>query len=168
MTLIERSARLHLDHIATGGDPFEQGSARPLDFGHWAAHKLEQLSDYKLRHGEAVAVGIALDVIYARNLGLLDAAAAERTLRLLEALGFELFAPELMHADSAQSLLVLNGLEEFREHLGGKLAITLVKAIGEGVEVGEMNLAKVVSAIYELQDRHAARAKIIPLRTSEC
>jgi len=166
--LIERSARLHLDHIATGGDPFEQGSARPLDFGHWAAHKLEQLSDYKLRHGEAVAVGIALDVIYARNLGLLDAAAAERTLRLLEALGFELFAPELMHADSAQSLLVLNGLEEFREHLGGKLAITLVKAIGEGVEVGEMNLAKVVSAIYELQDRHAARAKIIPLRTSEC
>jgi 3-dehydroquinate synthase len=165
--LIERSARLHVDHIATGGDPFETGSARPLDFGHWAAHKLEQLSEYKLRHGEAVAVGIALDVVYARNIGLLDAASAERVLRLLEALGFELFAQELLHADSAQSLLVLNGLEEFREHLGGKLCITLVKGIGHGVEVGEMNLAKVVEAIYELQERHAARAKIIPMRSAD-
>ena len=121
------------------GIRLRSGSARPLDFGHWAAHKLEQLSEYKLRHGEAVAVGIALDVTYARNLGLLDAASAERVLRLLEALGFELFAKELLHADSEQSLMVLNGLEEFREHLGGELAITLLKAIGQGVEVHEMN-----------------------------
>jgi 3-dehydroquinate synthase len=159
--LIERSARLHVEHIATGGDPFESGSARPLDFGHWSAHKLEQLSEYKIRHGEAVAVGIALDTIYARNTGLLDAAAAERVLALLERLGFELFAQELLHADSAQALLVLNGLEEFREHLGGGLAITLLRAIGQGVEVGEMNLAQVVSAIDELQERHAGRAKIV-------
>ena len=74
--LIHRCAELHLDHIATGGDPFEFGSSRPLDFGHWAAHKLEQLSEYKIRHGEAVAVGIALDTIYSRNLGFLDAASA--------------------------------------------------------------------------------------------
>jgi 3-dehydroquinate synthase len=164
--LIERSARLHVEHIATGGDPFEMGSARPLDFGHWAAHKLEQLSDYRLRHGEAVAVGIALDVIYARNIGLLDGASVERVLNLLEALGFELFAQELLHADSAAALLVLNGLEEFREHLGGKLAITLLRAIGQGVEVGEMNLAKVVSGIYELQERHAARVKIVQVRSA--
>src|SRR6266849_6698912 len=39
--LIYRCAQLHLDHIATSGDPFELGSSRPLDFGHWAAHKLE-------------------------------------------------------------------------------------------------------------------------------
>ncbi len=96
--LIHRCAELHLQHIATSGDPFEFGSARPLDFGHWAAHKLEQLSEYKIRHGEAVAVGIALDVIYSRNAGFLDAASAERVLRLLETLGFELFANELLHA----------------------------------------------------------------------
>ncbi len=164
--LIERSARLHVEHIATGGDPFESGSARPLDFGHWSAHKLEQLSDYKIRHGEAVAVGIALDTVYARNTGLLDAASAERVLALLERLGFELFAQELLHADSAQSLQVLNGLEEFREHLGGGLAITLLRAIGQGVETGEMNLAKVVAAIYELQERHAGRTKIVQMRSA--
>ena len=158
--LIHRCAELHLHHIATSGDPFEFGSARPLDFGHWAAHKLEQLSEYKMRHGEAVAVGIALDVIYSRNSGFLDAASAERILQLLETLGFELYANELLHADSGHSLILLNGLEEFREHLGGELAITLLKTIGQGFEVHEMNLPKVVEAIYELQERHARRAKI--------
>src|SRR6266576_1775038 len=114
-----RCAELHLDHIATSGDPFEFGSARPLDFGHWSAHKLEQLSEYKLRHGEAVAIGIALDTIYSRKMGHLDAPSTERALKLLELLGFELYASELLHADSENSLIVLDGLEEFREHLGG-------------------------------------------------
>lgn len=158
--LIHRCAELHLHHIATSGDPFEFGSARPLDFGHWAAHKLEQLSEYKIRHGEAVAVGIALDVLYSRNSGFLDAASAERVLQLLETLGFDIYANELLHADSGQSLILLNGLEEFREHLGGQLAITLLKAIGQGFEVHEMNFPKVVEAIYELQERHTRRAKI--------
>src|SRR5438094_4119302 len=85
--LIYRCAELHLNHIATSGDPFEFGSARPLDFGHWAAHKLEQLSDYAIRHGEAVAIGIALDSIYSRKIGYLDAVSADRVLHLLERLG---------------------------------------------------------------------------------
>src|SRR5687768_9174262 len=109
--LIHRSAELHMNHIATSGDPFEFGSARPLDFGHWAAHKLEQISDYRIRHGEAVATGIALDVIYSRSMGYLDAVSAERILRLLELLGFELFANELLHEDSSGELVVLKGLE---------------------------------------------------------
>src|SRR6185295_1609454 len=154
-------AQLHLDHIATSGDPFEFGSSRPLDFGHWAAHKLEQLSDYQLRHGEAVAIGIALDVIYSRKMGYLDAASADRVLVLLEKLGFELFANELLNVDSENNLMVWKGLEEFREHLGGRLTITLLKAIGQGFEVHEMNLPRVVEAIYELQERHSQQAKKI-------
>lgn len=157
--LIHRSAELHLNHIATSGDPFEFGSARPLDFGHWAAHKLEQLSEYRLRHGEAVAVGIALDTVYSRAMGYLDATAAERVLRLLEALGFDLFANELLHVDSENALIVLQGLEEFREHLGGELTITLLKRIGEGFETHEMHLPQVINAIYELQERHQRRAQ---------
>jgi 3-dehydroquinate synthase len=159
--LIYRCAELHVNHIATSGDPFEFGSARPLDFGHWAAHKLEQLSDYQLRHGEAVAIGIALDVIYSRKMGYLDAASADRVLVLLEKLGFELFANELLNVDSENNLMVWKGLEEFREHLGGRLTITLLKAIGQGFEVHEMNLPRVVEAIYELQERHSQQAKKI-------
>jgi 3-dehydroquinate synthase len=161
--LIYRCAELHLDHIATSGDPFECGSARPLDFGHWAAHKLEQISEFKIRHGEAVAIGIALDTIYSRNTGLLEAAAAERILRLLENLGFDLHANELLHADSENRPLVLSGLEEFREHLGGELTITLLKAIGKGIEVHEMDLPRIRQALAELQVRHAKRAtNILP------
>lgn len=159
--LIFRCAELHLNHIASSGDPFETGSARPLDFGHWAAHKLEQLSEYKIRHGEAVAIGIALDVIYSRRMNFLDAESAERVLGLLENLGFELFANELLHEDSDGNLRVLQGLEEFREHLGGQLSITLLKVIGEGFEVHEMNLPKVIESIYELQERQQKREQKI-------
>ncbi|HWD94569.1 MAG TPA: 3-dehydroquinate synthase [Verrucomicrobiae bacterium] len=151
--LIHRCAELHLEHIAGSGDPFEFGAARPLDFGHWSAHKLEQLSEFQVRHGEAVAMGIALDVVYSRLMGFLDAASAERALQLLEALGFELFASELLHVNSQNALLLLDGLEEFREHLGGELTITLLRQIGQGFEVHEMNLPKVVEALYELKRR---------------
>src|SRR5207237_8711978 len=94
--LIMRCAELHVNHIASSGDPFESGSARPLDFGHWSAHKLEQLSEYKLRHGEAVAIGIALDTIYSRLCGWLKPADAERILKLLETLGFNFFADQFL------------------------------------------------------------------------
>jgi 3-dehydroquinate synthase len=159
--MIFRSAELHMNHIATSGDPFEFGSARPLDFGHWSAHKLEQISDYRVRHGEAVAIGIALDVIYSRQMGFLDALSAERILMLLERLGFELFANELLHEDSSGELVVLKGLEEFREHLGGQLTITLLQGVGRGFEVHEMDSSMVLAAIHELQTRHQQRASAI-------
>ncbi|HEX5220018.1 MAG TPA: 3-dehydroquinate synthase [Verrucomicrobiae bacterium] len=155
--LIHRCAELHVNHIATSGDPFEFGSARPLDFGHWAAHKLEQLTNFTVRHGEAVAMGIALDVIYARRARYLSHAAAERVLQLLKALGFELFHPDLQ----CEELLV--GLEEFREHLGGRLAITLLRDVGVGFEVNEMNTAVIRKSIAELAER-AAGVSLSPQR----
>ena len=151
--LIYRCAELHLEHIATGGDPFETGSARPLDFGHWAAHKLEQLSRFRVGHGEAVAIGMALDVLYSRRCGWLSAGAAERILTLLERLGFTLFAPELLKDDAGCHHQILEGLEEFRQHLGGELTITLLRGIGRGEETHEMNPALVMAAVEELRER---------------
>ena len=145
--LIRRSAELHLRHISDGGDPFEFGAARPLDFGHWAAHKLEQLSNFRISHAEAVAIGMALDVIYSRDRGSLDATAMERILALLTKLRFELFAPELLQRE------MLDGLTEFREHLGGELTITLLRDIGVGFEVHEMSPDGVWNAIEELRTR---------------
>ena len=154
-----------MDHIAASGDPFELTSARPLDFGHWAAHKLEQLSDYRLRHGEAVAIGIALDVIYSRRMGFLETGSAERVLRLIGALGFDLFAGELLHTEAGSELVVLNGLQEFREHLGGRLTITFLRGIGQGFEVNEVHHPTMLASIQELERRHAEKASsaIVPL-----
>lgn len=151
--LIQRCAELHLDHIATSGDPFESGSARPLDFGHWAAHKLEQLSRFTMSHGEAVATGMALDVIYSRMAGLLDAAAAARILGLLERLGFVLFAHELLNHDHVGSPAILSGLEEFREHLGGELSVPLLAEIGRSVEAHQMDPQLIAAAVSELRAR---------------
>jgi len=156
--LIYRSAQLHVDHIAGTGDPFELSSARPLDFGHWSAHKLEQLSEYRIRHGEAVAIGIALDAEYSRRAGYLSGGEAERVLVLLETLGFDLYANEICNSDSANELMLLKGLEEFRNHLGGQLTVTLMRAIGQGFEVHEIDEGWVVDAVRELQRRHFERS----------
>ena len=155
--LVRRCAELHVEHIATSGDPFEFGSARPLDFGHWSAHKLEQITDFKISHGLAVAIGIALDVTYSKRMGFLDPRSAQRVLALLEDLGFELFAPELLLPGKRCGLLVLDGVEEFREHLGGELCLTLLREIGRGFEAHELNTAQVLDSIQELETRHAAR-----------
>jgi 3-dehydroquinate synthase len=158
VTLVRRCAELHLTHIATSGDPFELGSARPLDFGHWAAHKLESLSRHRLRHGEAVAIGMAIDTLYSATIGLLDPAAPEPILGLLEALGFRLWDAALAAGDGrAGRPEVLDGLTEFREHLGGELTITLLQGIGRGVEVHDIREDAVLQALDALRQRDAAR-----------
>jgi 3-dehydroquinate synthase len=151
--LIRRSAELHIRHISEGGDPFEFGSARPLDFGHWAAHKLEQLSDFRISHAGAVAIGLALDVIYSRNAEYLASGDAERILALLTKLGFTLFAPEILQEDEAGEWAILAGLSEFQQHMGGQLTITLLREIGRGFEVHEMSKRRALEAIDELRER---------------
>jgi 3-dehydroquinate synthase len=136
--LVKRCAELHMQHIA-GGDPFEMGSSRPLDFGHWSAHKIEQLSNFAVRHGEAVSLGIALDTAYSFISGRISEEDAKSIIRLLSTLGLPVTDP-LMEITDDQSP-VLKGLNEFREHLGGKLTIMLLKSIGKGEEVHELDTA---------------------------
>ena len=159
--LVQRCAELHLDHIGRGGDPFELTSARPLDFGHWAAHKLEQLSGHVLRHGEAVAIGIALDSTYSRLAGQLALQAWERVIAVLAGVGFALYSSELDrhldNPDSPRSLLA--GLDEFRQHLGGRLTITLLRDVGRGFDVHEIDLDLMRRAIDELCRLEARRAR---------
>lgn len=151
--LIHRCAELHLEHIRTSGDPFETGSSRPLDFGHWAAHKLEQLSGYRLRHGEAVAIGIAVDSVYSNLIGMLSGKDLNRILDLIRKCGFDLYVPELeqnMQQPDMQDS-VLHGLEEFREHLGGELTIMLLEKIGRGVNVHEFEVSRYSEVVDKLK-----------------
>ncbi len=134
--LIKRCAELHLNHIASL-DPFEKGSSRPLDFGHWSAHKLEQLTNFEVLHGEAVAMGIALDTVYSNLSGRLADDDTHRTINLIKKIGFEITHPLLEITSDDSPILV--GLQEFREHLGGQLTIMLLNRIGEGIEVHEID-----------------------------
>lgn len=152
--VIRESARQHMEHIATAGDPFERGSARPLDFGHWAAHKLEQMSAFHFSHGEAVAIGMALDLTYARRAGLLPEPVAERILNVLQRLGFALYAPVLDERGADGRRTVVSGLDEFREHMGGRLTIPMIRAPGDRLDVHAMDPALVEAALGELKSRY--------------
>jgi len=153
--VIRESARQHVEHIATAGDPFERGSARPLDFGHWAAHKLEQMSAFSFSHGESVAIGMALDLVYARRSGWLPEALAERILDVLLRLGFTLYTPVLEERGADGRYKVVHGLDEFREHMGGRLTIPMIRAPGQRFDVHTIDPAIVDAAIAELKSRYA-------------
>jgi len=153
--MIRRCAELHMRQIAKGGDPFESGSARPLDFGHWSAHKLESLTNHHIRHGEAVAIGIALDARYSVLVNLLPSGAEERICFLLEHLGFQLWHPSLEKKTPQGRYELLQGLADFREHLGGELTITLLQELGVGIEVHEMKENIILDAINWLKKRYS-------------
>ena len=139
---IRASAQLHLDHITRGGDPFEANEARPLDFGHWSAHKLEVMSDFALRHGEAVAIGVAIDTVYSSLVHGFPESDQKRVLACLAELGFSLYHPALR---DVQTLFA--GMEEFRQHLGGRLTLTMLQGVGRPVDVHEIDLDKMREAI---------------------
>ena len=144
--IIRRSAQLHRDHIINGGDAFETGSARPLDHGHWAAHRLEVISDWKLPHGQAVAIGIALDSCIAQQLGLLAPAICARILALLRVLQLPAWHPLLQPIPR-----LMQGLEQFRQHLGGKLSLPLLRDIGSFTEVSELSVSVLQAAVAQLE-----------------
>ncbi|MDX1679407.1 MAG: 3-dehydroquinate synthase [Akkermansiaceae bacterium] len=152
-TCVERSGILHAKHIATSGDPFETGSSRPLDYGHWAAHKLEALTDYRLSHADAVAIGIALDTLYAAKADICDPSLAERVLAVIQALGLPIHHPGLNWTDEGGERRVFEGIHEFREHLGGELTVLMLADIGKGVDVHDIDLEIMAECIEELGKR---------------
>ncbi len=155
--MVRRCAQLHTEHIATSGDPFEQGSARPLDFGHWAAHKLESLTGHRLRHGEAVAIGMALDVRYSVKADLLAKEDGVRVEALLRRLGFRLWDEALELRSRRGGLAVVDGLAEFREHLGGELTVCLLEAPGWPIDIHTMDPALIEQCVTELKAEHGLR-----------
>ena len=149
--LVARCAEIHLEHIRTNGDPFEYGRARPLDFGHWSAHKLELLSDFRISHGEAVASGVLLDSIYASAMNWITPDELARIRTGLAASGFALWFSEYDLRDASGERAVFGGLRDFQEHLGGELTVTFPRGLGARHEVHEINLAKMDAAIKELK-----------------
>lgn len=149
--VIRRSAELHLDHITQGGDPFESLEARPLDYGHWSAHKLEVMSGFELRHGEAVAIGVAIDTVYSSLVHGFPESDAERVLDCLSRLGLPLSHPLLEETDA-----LFAGLEEFRQHLGGRLTLTMLPHVGAKIDVHEVNKPRMLEAIEYVRSVESA------------
>lgn len=150
MEAIRASVMMHLQHITQGGDPFEALEARPLDFGHWSAHRLEALTGYQLRHGEAVSIGLAVDTAYSSLALGLPTRVVEQTLDTLSRLRLPIYDPWLDRPE------IFQGLEEFRQHLGGRLTLTMIQQIGQPVEIHEVDQAKMRQAISWVREAFSA------------
>jgi 3-dehydroquinate synthase len=151
--VIRRCAELHLDHIRDSGDPFERGLARPLDFGHWAAHRLESISGHTLRHGEAVALGIAMDMHCAAYLGFISADECEYVCNAMERCGLSLWHDSLLKRSSSGQWEVLAGIEQFRKHMGGRLTLAMPGGLGAYTDINDLPHNLVIRAIEDLKRR---------------
>lgn len=140
--VLDQSAHWHLRHITQGGDPFEALEARPLDYGHWSAHKMEPLSEFRLRHGEAVAIGVAIDTVYSSLKFGFPESRVRDVLTCLTKLGLP-----LDHETLDEPAVLFRGLEEFRQHLGGRLTLTMLRDVGQPFEVHEVDYAAMREAI---------------------
>lgn len=145
--MIMRCAELHLEHIGRGGDPFERGASRPLDFGHWSAHSIEELSAGGVNHGGAVAIGIALDSLYASRIGMVSELELKKIFITLEDVGFDLYHWTLGWLDVGKAL------EAFKEHLGGELTITLPDGVGRKADIHNVDMQLMRGCIETLLGR---------------
>jgi 3-dehydroquinate synthase len=150
--VIYHCACLHLDHIAHNGDPFESGSSRPLDYGHWSAHKIEMMSQNTISHGYAVSIGIALDSYYAWKLSLITESDLYRLLMSLIKCRLPIWSNYLSRTNDQGQLELENGIEEFRIHLGGRLTFTMPDGIGKTCQLHEMDFEIVRKGIQYLED----------------
>ena len=142
--MIKRCAELHLEHICSNGDPFERGSARPLDFGHWSAHALEESTNFELKHGEAVAIGILIDASYSSLQHWISKQEYQKIVELIETLGFS------YPINIVENLEIDESLDNFRTHLGGELCITMLTGIGQCKEVNHIDSSLMKKGIKQI------------------
>ena len=93
--------------IRLGGDPFEAGIGAPAGFWALVGAQARQLTRHDVNHGEAVAIGIALDTRYSVMTGLLAEGEDRRVLDVLKRLGFTLWHDALRLQDADGGLVLL-------------------------------------------------------------
>jgi 3-dehydroquinate synthase len=106
------------------------------------------MSAFTLRHGEAVAIGVAVDTIYSSFVHGLPAEEAALVLQALDGLGLLIDHPALANTDE-----LFAGLEEFRQHLGGRLTVTMLERIGKPLDVHEIDRVQMKRAIATVVER---------------
>ncbi|MFZ2517852.1 MAG: 3-dehydroquinate synthase, partial [Anaerolineae bacterium] len=124
--LIAEAVRVKVNVVEA--DPFEQHVRAHLNLGHTFAHALELVSDFSIRHGDAVAIGLAAAAHLGVALGACDDALRDRIVHLLARLGLPVRIPASFTA-SAQQLLVAMGSDKKKKE--GRLRFIIPRRIGQ-------------------------------------
>ena len=121
--LIRRAVRVKVQVVEE--DPFEQGRRAVLNLGHTFGHALETLSDFSLRHGEGVSIGLAAATRLAARLELCDPALVGRVERLLEHLALPIRCSDVSPEQ------VLRTMSTDKKRVGSQLRFVLPRAVGD-------------------------------------
>ncbi|ASW54858.1 hypothetical protein [Plantactinospora sp. KBS50] len=115
-------------------NPFEDELRRLPDFGHEFGHVLESMSGFRLRHGEAVSIGMSLSSRLALDTGHLDRHDLDRLLGLLGAAGLPLWDPVCDPEALWRKLR-----DDVVPHKGGKLHLVVPRTVGTGDFIDSLN-----------------------------
>jgi 3-dehydroquinate synthetase len=121
--LVYRSVQIKADVVS--GDEREAGRRAVLNAGHTVAHALEQLSGFRLSHGEAVALGMIVECAVAERLGVAQPGVRARVAALLEGLGLPVKYGQSLDIKSAVAQMGTD-----KKNRGGMIHCALPAAIG--------------------------------------
>ena len=127
--IISRSCEIKADVVSK--DEREGGLRAILNFGHTLGHAIETLSNYSVRHGEAIAIGMVYASRLAERTGLCAPRVTERVTKLLADYGLPTSLAVLDRRPSVTELLDTIQVDKKAE--GGKVRFVLPKKIGEVV-----------------------------------
>jgi 3-dehydroquinate synthase len=117
-------------------DPFEEGLRAMLNLGHTVGHAVEQVSNYTIRHGEAVAIGMVAEARLSERIGLAERGLTDEIADACKLIGLPVDVPEIL---PREDILEVMKVDKKRE--GAKVKFALPVKIGEvrpGVEVSDI------------------------------
>ncbi len=110
-------------------DPYEQGRRMVLNFGHTIGHAIEQASAYKLRHGEAVAIGMVAATRLSANLELCSPQLLQRIEKLLQRVDLPTRAGD--YVSSSEIEQIMQYMAQDKKRAGKTLRFVIVREIGD-------------------------------------
>ncbi len=124
-------------------DPYEGGRRAALNLGHTIGHGVEAASRFRLRHGEAVAIGMVAEARLAARLGLAEPALAETLAAALRTWGLPTRIPPDLTPEA-----IWQAMRHDKKKAAGRLRFALPTAVGAvkvGVPADEMLVKKVLA-----------------------
>lgn len=116
-------------------DPYEQDQRRILNFGHTIGHGVEHASNYRLKHGEAVAIGMVAETYLSERLGLAPPGLTKKLEDVLSLWNLPLTIPSHLPEED-----IMKAMRRDKKVAGGKLRFSLPFDLGDvkpGIKVEE-------------------------------
>lgn len=140
--LVAQSIQVKIKFIEE--DPFDHGKRFSLHLGHTFAHAIEQVSDYAIRHGDAVAMGMVVAANVSARLGLCSPDQQTRTELILQKVGLPIRLPKL----SPERLL--KAMENDKKRRGEVVQIVIPRGIGKTSVADDIPASEIRATLLEL------------------